>query len=303
MTPQSTWRKIDDYPLFVMDTYEDYHFDRYLKTGILPLPPGFSLPAGGCSCFSAFNLPDQAIFGRNYDWTKNIPILLLFTHPANGYASASMVDLSLGFGTKEPSWKDPRDRQLLSLAPYIPLDGMNERGLTVALMKVPKAQAPADPNKINIIFLAAIRLMLDKAQSVDEAISLLGEYNITFIQQHFLIADAGGNSAIMEFVDSEIKVIRSKHPWQVSTNFILSGNLESPRTMCARYNTIDRTLEQTQGRISTEKAMSLLKDVSQHGAVNTTIFSMIYNLIKGEIDIAVDRKFDRLYHYGLNMQK
>ena len=91
MTPQSTWRKIDDYPLFVMDTYEDYHFDRYLKTGILPLPPGFSLPAGGCSCFSAFNLPDQAIFGRNYDWTKNIPILLLFTHPANGYASASMV--------------------------------------------------------------------------------------------------------------------------------------------------------------------------------------------------------------------
>jgi hypothetical protein len=73
--------------------------------------------------------------------------------------------------------------------------------------------------------------------------------------------------------------------------------------MCARYNTIDRTLEQTNGRISTEKAMSLLKDVSQHGAVNTTIFSMVYNMINGEIDIAVDRKFDRLYHYGLNMQK
>ena len=302
MTPQTTWRKIDDYPLFVMDMYEDYHFDGYLKTGILPLPPGFSLPSGGCSCFSAFNLPNQAIFGRNYDWTKNIPILLLFTHPANGYASVSMVDLSLGFGTKEPSWDGPRDRQLLYLAPYIPLDGMNERGLTVALMKVPKAQAPADPNKVNIIFLAAIRLMLDKAQSVDEAISLLGAYNITLIQQHFLIADTCGDSAIVEFVNGEIKVIRSKHPWQVSTNFILSDNLKSPGSMCSRYDTIDRTLEQTHGQISNEKALSLLKDVSQHGPANT-IFSIVYNLVSGEIDIAVDRKFDHLYHFNLNMKK
>jgi Acyl-coenzyme A:6-aminopenicillanic acid acyl-transferase len=302
MTPQSTWRKIDDYPLFVMDMYEDYHFDGYLKTGILPLPPGFSIPSGGCSCFSAFNLPDQAIFGRNYDWTKNIPILLLFTHPANGYASASMVDLSLGFGIKEPSWDDPRDRQLLSLAPYIPLDGMNERGLTVALMKVPKAQAPVDPNKVTIIFLAAIRMMLDKAQTVDEAISLLAAYNLMYLQQHLLIADAHGNSAMVEFVDGEIKVIRSKKPWQVGTNFILSDNLESPRTMCPRYDTIDRTLEQSNGRISTEKTMALLKEVSQHGAAKT-IFSMVYNQISGDIEIAVDRKFDRLYHYGLKMKK
>jgi hypothetical protein len=302
MTPQTTWRKIDDYPLFVMDMYEDYHFDGYLKTGILPLPPGFSLPSGGCSCFSAFYLPDQAIFGRNYDWTKNIPILLLFTHPANGYASASMVDISPGFGIKEPSWDDPRDRQLLYLTPYIPLDGMNERGLTIALKKVPKAQAPVDPNKTNIIFLAAIRLMLDKAQSVDEAISLLDAYNIIYLQQHFLIADAHGNSAMVEFVDGEIKVIRSKKPWQAGTNFVLSDNLESPRKMCRRYDTIDRALEQTHGQISTEKAMSLLKDVSQHDT-GKTIYSMVYNLVSGEIDIAVDRNFDHLYHYDLKMKK
>ena len=302
MTPQTTWRKIDDYPLFVMDMYEDYHFDGYLKTGILPLPPGFSLPSGGCSCFSAFNLPNPAIFGRNYDWTKNIPILLLFTHPANGYASASMVDISPGFGTKEPVWDDTRDRLLLSLAPYIPFDGMNERGLTVALMKVPEAQAPVDPNKVNIVFLAAIRLMLDKAQSVDEAISLLEAYNIIYLQQHLLIADALGNSAVVEFVDGEIKVIRSKKPWQVSTNFILSGNLESLRSVCPRYDTLNRTLEYVHGRISTEKAMSLLKDVSQHDT-GKTIYSMVYNLVSGEIDIAVDRNFDHLYPYDLKMKK
>jgi penicillin V acylase-like amidase (Ntn superfamily) len=302
MIPQTTWRKVDDYPLFILDMYEDYHFDNYLKTGILPLPPGFSLPSGGCSCFIAFNLPDQAIFGRNYDWTKKIPTLLLFTHPSNGYASASMVDLSLGFGSKEPSWDDQDDRQLLYLAPFIPLDGMNERGLTVALMAVPKAQAPADPHKVSIIFPAAIRLMLDKAQSVDKAISLLAAYNITLIQQHLLIADAHGNSAIVEFVDGEIKVIRSKNPWQVSTNFVLSDNLESLLSLCCRYDTAARTLEKAHGQISNEKAMSLLKDVSQHGPANT-IFSMVYNLISGEIDIAMDRKYDHLYHFNLTMKK
>jgi hypothetical protein len=302
MIPQTTWRKVDDYPLFVLDMYDDYHFDNYLKTGILPLPPGFSLPSGGCSCFTAFNLTDQAIFGRNYDWAKKIPTLLLFTHPSNGYASASMADLSLGFGTKEPSWDDPRARQLLLLAPYIPLDGMNERGLTVALMKVPRAQPPSDPHKVSVIFPAVIRLLLDKAQSVDEAISLLDAYNITFCQQHLLIADAHGNSAIVEFVDGEIKVICSKNPWQVSTNFVLSDNLESLRSLCCRYDTTDRTLEKAHGQISNEKAMSLLKDVSQHGPANT-IFSMVYNLISGEIDIAMDRKYDHLYHFNLTMKK
>jgi hypothetical protein len=305
MIPKTTWRKVDDYPLYVLDMYEDYHFDNYLKTGILPLPPGFSLPTGGCSCFSAFNLPGQAIFGRNYDWTKNISPLLLFTHPSRGYASVSMVDISIAFGNKEPSWDDQNDRQLLLLAPYAPFDGMNEHGLTIALMAVPKAQAPSDPHKVSIIFPAAIRLMLDKARSVDEAISLLDAYNITFIglyQQHLLIADAHGNSAVVEFVNGEIKVIRSKQPWQVSTNFVLSGNMESPRSLCSRYDTVDRTLEQAQGQISNEKAMSLLKDVSQYGPANT-IFSMVYNLISGGIDIAMDRKYDHLYHFNLTMKK
>jgi hypothetical protein len=302
MSPQTTWRKIDDYPLFVMDLYEDYHFDEYVKTGILPLPPGFKLPSGGCSCFSAFNLPGQAIFGRNYDWAKHITPLLLFTHPATGYASVSMLDLSLGFGTKEPSWENPLDRQLLLLAPYIPLDGMNEHGLIVALMAVPKAQAPVDTNKVSIIFLAAIRLMLDRAQSVDEAISLLRAYNITLIQQHLIIADAEGNSAVVEFVNGEMKVLRSKHPWQVSTNFVLSDNLESLRGRCWRYDTMDKTLEQSNGRISAAKAMSLLKEVFQNGA-GKTIYSMVYNQINGEIDIAMDRKYDRVYRVDFNMQK
>jgi len=89
MTPQSTWRKIDDYPLFVMDTYEDYHFDRYLKTGILPLPPGFSLPAGGLFCFSAFKPSGSGNFWPRTMIGLKTSLFCAVSHPANGYASAS----------------------------------------------------------------------------------------------------------------------------------------------------------------------------------------------------------------------
>jgi predicted choloylglycine hydrolase len=294
-TPETTLIQVDDYPLYVMHLYEDYHFDEYLETGKYP---GVSLPSGSqinnafkaCSCFSAFDLPGQAIFGRNYDWRSRFPVLLLFTYPPNGYASVSMTDMSLlGPGS---------DQYKFLGAPYIPVDGMNECGLTVALMFVGAAQPPNDPNKININACTAIRLMLDKAQSVDEALSLLGEYNIPSIMQHYLIADARGNSAVVEFVDGEMKVIRNEHPWQVATNFVLSRFPESERgALCFRYYTAYKTLEQTQGRMSHEEAMTLLKNIS-----GSTIWSLVYDMVNGEIDIVMGRNYDKVHHFTLSMK-
>ncbi|HEY41736.1 MAG TPA: linear amide C-N hydrolase [Dehalococcoidia bacterium] len=294
-TPETTLVQVDDYPLYVMHLYEDYHFDEYLETGRFP---GVSLPSNSqindaikaCSCFSAFDLPGQAIFGRNYDWRSGFPVLLLFTYPSNGYASVSMMDMSLlGSGS---------DQHKFLGAPYIPVDGMNECGLAVALMAVDKAQPPNDPNKVDVNVLTAIRLMLDKAQSVDEALSLLGEYNIPSIMQHYLIADASGNSAVVEFVDGEMKVICNKHPWQVSTNFVLSRFPESERrAQCPRYDTAYKTLEQTQGRMSHEEAMTLLKNLS-----GRTIWSLVYDMVNGEIDIVMARNYDQVHYFTLSMR-
>jgi len=294
-TPETTLVQVDDYPLYVMHLYEDYHFDEYLETGRFP---GVSLPSGSqindaikaCSCFSAFDLPEQAIFGRNYDWHSSFPVLLLFTHPSNGYASVSMTDMSLlGLGSDEHKFLG---------APYMPFDGMNECGLAVGLMAVDEAQSPNDPNKVNINVLTAIRLMLDKAQSVDEALSLLGEYNIPSIMQHYLIADASGNSVIVEFVDGEMKVIRNEHPWQVATNFVLWRCLESGRGVpCFRYETAYQTLEQTQGRMSHEEAMTLLDKIS-----GNAIWSLVYDMVNGEIDIAMGRNYNQVHHFTLSMK-
>ena len=297
-TPETTLIQVDDYPLYVMHLYEDYHFDEYLETGRFP---GVSLPSGSqindaikaCSCFSAFDLPGQAVFGRNGDQLygfSGFPVLLLFTYPSNGYASVSMMDMSLlGPGS---------DQQKFLGAPYIPFDGMNECGLTVGLMFVYKAQPPNDPNKVNLNVCTAIRLMLDKAQSVNEALSLLGQYNIPSIMHHYLIADASGNSAVVEFVDGEMKVIRNEHPWQIATNFVLSRFPESERrAQCPRYDTAYKALEQTQGRMSHEEAMTLLENIA-----GNAIWSLVYDMVTGEIDITMGRNYNQVHHFTLSMK-
>ena len=71
----------------------------------------------------------------------------------------------------------------------------------VALLAVPKAEVPYNPDNITLNTTTAIRLVLDKAATVEEAIELLKQYNIYFswdIKCHYLIADAGGQSAEYE---------------------------------------------------------------------------------------------------------
>jgi len=300
-----TFRQVDDYPLYAMHLYGDYQFDDWLKTGVranttlhFVSPPAAECWA--CTCFSAFGRPGQAILGRNFDW-HNHPTLLLFTHPPQGYDSVSMVDISyLGLGGDQPSWSD---RLRLLDAPYWPFDGMNERGLAVGMMAVPSAQAGSDSRKVTIDSLAAIRLLLDKAQSVDEALPLLGAYNIDWGSGpplHYLIADSHGNSAVVEFVDGEMKVLRSEKSWQVATNFVLSFHRpESAVLQCDRYATASRTLEQMQGQVSQEEAMALLEAVSQP----STIWSVVYDMESGQIAVVMGHDYGQIHRFNLPRTK
>ncbi len=94
-----------------------------------------------CTCFAAMGSDSCRLFGRNFDWTTHIA-LLLFTDPPDGYASVSMIDLEhAGYSdTNTPdAWTN---RYNLLQAPFLPMDGLNEKGLAVAIMAVPQAAAP-----------------------------------------------------------------------------------------------------------------------------------------------------------------
>jgi uncharacterized protein (DUF885 family) len=325
--------KIDEFPLFEMHYYGDYEFTNYLQIrerevfrsstlevhNKIPLPavnlssrlfiqaenaPVLESNAMGnrwaCTCFSTLNEDGEMVFGRNFDWYPH-PALILFTDPPDGYASVSMVDIFyLGISGKEITGEE---RPALLDAPFIPFDGMNDQGLAVGMMAVPHAEGGDDLHKVTISDLAAIRLMLDYARNVSEAIALLQDYNIDFGQGpplHFQISDASGDSVVVEFLDGQTYVIRRSHPWQVSTNFLLSE--EKPigsDSSCWRYNKAFMALQKADGKLSVNDAMRLLESVSQSGPY-PTIWSVIYNMTDREIHLIVGRKYSSIHEFRLS---
>jgi predicted choloylglycine hydrolase len=294
--------KVDDHPLYVMHYTGDYGFDEFLEeglhggSGIEPHLAGTNDWA--CSCFAAMARTGDVRFGRNFDWNDD-PALLLFTDPPDAYASVSMVDISyLGIGKEEPSRED---RLRLAEAPFMPFDGMNEYGVAIGMMAVPHAEGGNDHGKVTIDSLHAIRLVLDYARNVDEAIDLLENYNIDFSggpPLHYLIADAGGNSVVVEYLDGFMTVIPNNENWQVATNFILSDvMLDQAKSSCNRYQIAYDTLSKTAGQISLEKSMSLLQDVSQ----DNTIWSVVYNMTSGEIHVVMGRAYEHTLEFKLEL--
>jgi hypothetical protein len=291
-----TFHQVDDFPLYIMQYRGDYNL---LSSVDLQQIPGRAIddePGSNfaCTMFYGRDTTDGALLGRNFDWNHKAT-LALFTHPQDGYASVSMVDLGyLGFD-QGLSLKALRN---LKQSPLWPFDGMNEQGVAIGIMAVPNTPGLHDPSKPTVDSLAVIRLVLDYAGNLDEALAILQGVNIDFEGGpwlHYLVSDRQG-SAVVEILSDRVNVIRSQQPWQVSTNFILSGLSEAEAdASCWRYRTASNRLEQNQGSMNAVDAMELLKDVSQQN----TVWSVVYHLGPGEIQIALGRDYNHIHNFEL----
>ncbi len=303
-------QQIDDHPVYTMTYYGDYGFSRYLKTGSVQppvLPREGLLPADtwGCSCIAALSQGADKIFGRNFDWT-NRATLVLFTDPPDGYASVSAVDLVFLGYSNNPDLNAISERGRLLGAPYYSLDGMNEKGVAIGMMAIPTARSPYDLSKITIGELQVIRLVLDFAMTVQEAVQLISRFNVALAQPpvHYLIADRTGNSAIVEFLNGTVQVIHNKVPWQVATNFNLSGSramTDFQQADCWRYKLLWSELDKTGGNITTELGMRLLQNVSQTFSNGGTMWSAVYNLSNGQMLFVPGRKYGSVKRFDLRM--
>lgn len=294
-------RRIDDFPLWTMTHYGDYDFEIILgiddgsTQSVAPIPAENQKWA--CTCFATLNEDGDAFLGRNFDWYEH-PALILFTNPPDAYASVSMVDISY-FGYNRDS--DVTDNPSPLLQAYqSPFDGMNEHGLAVGMMALSSGQGGNDPSKVTIGSLQAIRLMLDYARTVDEAITELAKYNIDFQGGppiHYIITDAQRNSAIVEYIDHEMHVLRPDDAWQVCTNHHRTGlSIEQSRSECWRFRTAHDMLQEVDGLIDANTAYDILEAVSQNG----TIWSMVYNAMDKSIQVVMDRKWEQTHSFTLD---
>jgi hypothetical protein len=295
-------RRVNDYPFYKMRYYGEYSLPAVsgMEVGTAAIPVAAGTGTGNiwaCTCFAALGGESGRLLGRNFDWYDHVS-LLLYIDPPDGYASVSMVDLSYFGYHRENLPDDPENRLGLLGTPLLPFDGMNEAGLAVGMMAVPYAESPYVPGRPTVDEIVIIRVVLDGAGDVEEAIDLFGEYNVVMTDPpiHYMLADSGGNSAVIEFVDYEMVVIRNDEPWQVSTNFVITGSDAPGTTGCWRYNTVYDALSEAGGHISPGSAMQLLEQVSQ----GNTIWSTVYSPESGEVRVAVGRLYQAVETFDLD---
>jgi len=292
--------KVDDYPMYSMKYYGDYGFEEFLKTGansdedieayvIKRLLKGFSIDLGitgdGCTAFVTRNPEGDIIFGRNFDF-EYAPSVQVFTNPDDGYASVSTVNLTFaGYSADNlPGESISINNFLMLAAPYLPFDGMNEKGVSIALLAVPEAQSSQSSDKVTLNTTTAIRLVLDRAASVEEAINLLSQYNIYFsadVPCHYLIADSTGASALVEYWGGTLQTVVSDTDYQIASNFIAYDdmNIGNGYSEFERYYAVKAFIEERNGVLSENEAISLLSNIGIYeDDIDILQWSVVYNL-------------------------
>jgi choloylglycine hydrolase len=269
-------RKVDGLPLYQMRYVGDYD----PLDGVAEVAPATPF---GCSLFVA----PGPLYARNFDWDPN-PALVLHTDPPDGYASLSIVDISyLGVGA------DPTGDPRLLRAPLLPFDGMNERGLFVGLAADESASSAADPAKPTVGGVRVLRLVLDEAATVDEAVAVFNRYNLDFDggpPLHYLLADASGATAVVEYVDGRMRVVRDT---RVLTNIRLAGAPPSVRMADDRYATASSAL--ASGVSGWRAAMDVLRDVAQAH----TRWSAVYDPTTATVRVVAGQRWETVHTFRL----
>lgn len=293
--------KVDDYPLYTMRYYGAYE-QRAWSDSRREFADTRLSPTWACSLFAALGDANNMLYGRNFDWEYS-PAVLLRTDPPDGYASLAMVDIAyLGFGeSKAGTITDLPliERRALLRAPFLPFDGMNERGLAIGMAAVPPGDTKPDPGKETIGSLMVIRMILDHASSVDEAVAIFQRYNVNMEggpPLHYLIADRSGRAVLVELYQGKLVVIPNQTPWHQATNFIRSALDGSAEGQCQRYDAISRRLTGTQGSLSAQDAIKLLEQVSQAH----TQWSITYGLTAGDVHVVMGRQYGSVRAFHLD---
>lgn len=262
-----------------------------------------------CSTFNAKTPDGQYIFGRNFDY-KEAPCLVCWTAPENGYRSVAVVDSTFFLhGTKYHTLEKSGKKYHTMGAPYMAMDGINEKGFSIAVLEIKSKATKQKTGKKPIITTVAIRAALDKCETVDQAIELFASYDMhdsIFINYHYQFADAYGTSAIIEYVDNRMYVIKQKKKDDclALTNYFLTpgGDNHDGRGM-DRYDHIQKTLKLRNGTITEDDAMKLLSEVTlnyQHKLLKhqvITLWSAVYNCNKKSMLLCAGMDYSKKYKF------
>ncbi|MCQ2462753.1 MAG: linear amide C-N hydrolase [Clostridia bacterium] len=319
----STLEKVTD-NFYTMDYTYQYDLDDILENGLSTNLQIYTHEVGkllfdfgnfGCTTFNSVSSNGDYIFSRNFDYMDS-PYLLVWTHPKNGYASISSVSLYF-FAYGENYMPEQGNKFPALLAPFFPLDGINEKGLSIGILELETDPVFQMTEKPNLTTSTLIRAVLDRAATVDEAIALFAKYDMRDYlfgecTYHYQIADAKGNTAVIEYVNGEMKVLypakskTNKVNYMAATNFYLTEGVDDPLALGHdRYDTVMKKLKSTKGVANEKTAMNMLKSVSlkdsdMNGYICSTLWSAVYNNTRKTLNLCVYNDYNTVYKFSVS---
>ncbi|MEY8321312.1 linear amide C-N hydrolase [Lachnospiraceae bacterium 46-61] len=280
----------------------EYYFDKYIEQGgassdkeviqflkdniLSNADIEFQSNIFGCSTISTSDTEKNKLFGRNFDW-NHCNALIVQSKPPVGYRSISTVNMDFIQTSAGFSLDLLPDNMKTIAALYAPLDGMNEKGLCVAVNMISdNTTIEQNSSKPDITTTTAIRLLLDKAANVDEAITLLQQYDMHAsmgMMVHFAISDASGKSVAVEYINHEMIVTETP----ILTNFYVSEGEKygiGSKQSHERYDILTKALSKNHN-MTVEQMKNALDSVSKDNfnEYESTEWSIVFNQTSGEV--------------------
>lgn len=293
----------------------------HITHGVVDL--NMTAPTIGCSSFTATAENGDALFGRNYDFSKT-NTMLVFTDATEGrHATISTTDLQFLGIDVDKDLTGLMNKVICLAAPYTPLDGINDAGVSCGIYMTYQGgdktvATDQDTDKPDFTSTTLLRLILDYADNVEEAVEIASSYDLhdsANTSYHYMVADASGKSAILEWTndaatdatdndgsqrtlkvvyndqDSDIGEREGACNFQAVTNFVLQpgyyeGVAAEEKKGADRYDHLYDTLQATDGVVADEQAaMDILRSVGRRtwdndDRNNCTVHSVVYNLTK-----------------------
>lgn len=329
--------------IYLLDYQSDYHLPELMSKGVSSIGELMAFAAdaltlglrvfrpgtdegAGCTTFDSFTPDGSHLLARNFDF-RSAPCFVVWTHPDTGYASISVVDNNfMAYGSSLRFNKLNSYRTLL--APYCCVDGMNEKGLAIAVSQLrAKATNQTNPGKKDITTTAMIRAVLDTCADVDGAIDLIKSYNMhdsLWTNYHYQIIDASGRSVTVEYIDNVLHIYErgsDEYPVtgsvyeddglnrQYAANFSLTkdiGSFKIEQHGEDRAEAVKSVLRAKDGILTEREAMDLLSHVKlnyKHDrypwSVNA-LWSAVYNTAEGTMKIAGNMDYKNIFTFRVD---
>jgi choloylglycine hydrolase len=248
------------------------------------------------ACTTFFiNKNGHMVFGRNYDWVTDAGMA------CTNLKGLSKISMKTGNG-ETISWVSRYGSITFNqYGKEFPTGGMNEKGLVVELMWLDETKYPAADNRPAIGVLQWIQYQLDNCITIDEIIATDKKLRISptgTTPLHYLVADANGKAATIEFLNGKMVVHKgSDLSFPVLTNNTYDESVRSVKNSSVNGNNSLERFDQACKMIQQLNANSITKPLTDYafdilGEVaqdDFTKWSIVYDITNKTIQFKTNR--------------